>query len=65
MILFRARMTVPATVEVIDEANGVVRVIAKKRFEPKQRLGPFEAKRTTQKIDIENGFILKVCFVWC
>ena len=53
-------MTAPASVEVVDQPEGIVHVIAKQRLEPKQRLGPFEAKRTTQKIDIESGFILKV-----
>lgn len=46
--------------EVVDEADGSVRVVATEHIPSKTKLGPFEAKKTTQIIEAEDGFILRV-----
>lgn len=56
----RARITLPHFAEVVDDADGSVRVVATEMIPAKTKLGPYEAKKTTQVIEAEDGFILRV-----
>ena len=58
--MFRARLTLPHFLEVQNDGAGGVKVVATQTIRAKTRLGPFEARRTTQEIDLGDGFILKV-----
>ncbi len=53
-------MTLPHNVEVVDAEDGSVRVVATETIPAKTKLGPFEAKKTTQIIEAPDGFILRV-----
>ena len=57
---FRARLTIPASLEVLDKADNSVGVVAKVDIVAKSKFGPFEAKRTTHDLYTENCFLLKV-----
>ena len=46
--------------EVVDDEEGSVRVVAAEVIPTKTKLGPYEAKKTTQVIEAEDGFILRV-----
>ena len=49
--------------EVVDDAEGSVRVVATELIPAKTKLGPYEAKKTTQVIEAEDGFLLRVSMI--
>ncbi len=53
-------MTLPHYLRVIDDLDGTTRVVTTDVIAAKTKLGPYEAKKTTQLIDAEHGFILRV-----
>ena len=62
--IHRARITLPHFVEVVDDEEGSVRVVAAEVIPTKTKLGPYEAKKTTQVIEAEDGFILRVSTIF-
>ena len=54
----------PHFVEVVDDEEGSVRVVAAEVIPTKTKLGPYEAKKTTQVIEAEDGFILRVSTIF-
>ena len=58
--IFRARLTVPHFFKVVDDVDQTVKMVATETIPAKTKLGPYEAKRTTQDIVVNNGFVLKV-----
>ncbi|XP_064652574.1 PR domain zinc finger protein 15-like [Lineus longissimus] len=56
----RARLSLPSNLDIVEQLNGCIRVISKAVIAAKTRFGPLEAKRTTQELDIPNGFMLRV-----
>lgn len=56
----RARMTLPHTLYAEDDVDGNVKVITRQSLPAKMKLGPYEARRTTQNINVVDNFILKV-----
>ena len=59
-LVFRARLTLPHSLSAIDGEDGSVVVVAKEKIPAKTKFGPFEARKTTADIVIDNGFVLKV-----
>ena len=57
---FRARLTMPHFLQFMEAADGTVTVVTKQELPAKKKLGPFEARRTTQKIETSSGFVLMV-----
>ena len=59
--LSRARLTIPFFLNVEEEPDGIIKVIARETIAARTRLGPFEAPRTTQEFENESDlFVLKV-----
>ena len=59
----RARLTLPHFVEVKEVDNQHNGVVASQAIAAKTRLGPYEARKTTQNIVSDEGFVLKVIIV--
>jgi hypothetical protein len=59
-VTFRARLTVPHYLGIIDYSDGEVGIVATESISSKTQMGPFEAKRTFN-ISKDDVFILKVC----
>ena len=57
---FRARLTVPPTLEAVDMEDGSVAVIASEPIPSKTRFGPYEAKRVVHTQVPDDAFLLKV-----
>ena len=50
----------PSNLEVVDNGQGAIGVVAKETIDKKTQLGPFEAKRTTHIFEDNGFFTLKV-----
>lgn len=58
---FRARLTLPSNLVLLEHMDSSLTVVTQQVIPNKTQFGPFEARRTTQDLDAENIFNLKVC----
>ncbi|XP_013386957.1 uncharacterized protein LOC106156308 [Lingula anatina] len=58
--LSMARLTLPNNLQVVEFLDKAIGVATKQGIPAKTKLGPFEAKRTTIDLDMENLFVLKI-----
>ena len=57
---YRARLTLPSYLRVVDDAAGSIRVIAKEFIPRKTQFDAFEARKTTENLMHAGVFALKV-----
>ena len=58
---FRARATLPSQISLQNDVEDGIVITATNTIPAKTRLGPFEARRTTNELVADDGFVLKVC----
>ncbi|GAB1603848.1 hypothetical protein Ahia01_000666100 [Argonauta hians] len=59
-VMSRARLTLPSNLMLLEHIDASLTVVAQDVIPAKTQFGPFEARRTTQDLDGDNVFILKI-----
>ncbi|XP_063407539.1 PR domain zinc finger protein 15-like [Mytilus trossulus] len=60
VVVTRARLTLPHTLQAVDLGNGEVTVYSTENLCKKTQFGPYEAKRTTHEFNDDGLFVLKI-----
>ncbi|CAI9739536.1 PR domain zinc finger protein 15-like isoform X1 [Octopus vulgaris] len=59
-VMSKARLTLPSNLMLLEHIDSSLTVVAQHVIPAKTQFGPFEARRTTQDLDTDNIFILKI-----